>query len=73
MTNLYCREGRTLAVATRNEWYLGLSHTVRCRIISRWIKTVETIGLEADADPRCKYFLFPTDCRFGSGDLVCRS
>ena len=41
--NLYYREARVPAVATRNDWYTALAYTVRDRIISRWIKTIEAI------------------------------
>jgi starch phosphorylase len=43
MDNLYYREARIPAVATRNDWYTALAYTVRDRIISRWIKTIEAI------------------------------
>jgi len=43
MDNLYYREARIPAVATRNDWYLAVSYTVRDRIVSRWIKTIESI------------------------------
>jgi starch phosphorylase len=43
MDNLYYREARIPAVATRNDWYLAVSYTVRDRIMNRWIKTIDTI------------------------------
>jgi glycogen phosphorylase len=43
MDNLYYREARVPAVATRNDWYLALAYTVRDRILARWIKTIDTI------------------------------
>jgi starch phosphorylase len=43
MDSLYYREARIPAVATRNDWYLAVSYTVRDRIVSRWIKTIESI------------------------------
>jgi starch phosphorylase len=43
MDNLYYREGRIPAVATRNDWYLAVSYTIRDRIMARWIKTLESI------------------------------
>ncbi|MBN1104420.1 MAG: glycogen/starch/alpha-glucan phosphorylase [Deltaproteobacteria bacterium] len=46
MDNLYYREARLPATATRNDWYLALAYTVRDRIISRWIKTIEAIVRE---------------------------
>jgi starch phosphorylase len=43
MDNLYYRGARIPAVATRNDWYLAVAHTVRDRITNRWIKSVDTI------------------------------
>jgi starch phosphorylase len=43
MDNLYYREARIPAVATRNDWYLAVAYTVRDRIMNRWIKTVDVI------------------------------
>ena len=43
MDNLYYREARVPAVATRNDWYLALAYTVRDRILARWIKTLDAI------------------------------
>jgi starch phosphorylase len=43
MDNLYYREARIPAVATRNDWYMAVAYTVRDRIMNRWIKTVDTI------------------------------
>ena len=43
MDNLYYREARLPAVATRNDWYLALAYVVRDRIVSRWIRTIEAI------------------------------
>jgi len=43
MDNLYYREARIPAVATSNDWYTALAYTVRDRIVSRWIKTIEAI------------------------------
>jgi len=43
MENLYYREARIPAVATRNDWYLAVAYTVRDRIMNRWIKSLDTI------------------------------
>jgi starch phosphorylase len=43
MDNLYYREARIPAVATRNDWYLAVAFTVRDRIMNRWIKSLDTI------------------------------
>jgi starch phosphorylase len=43
MDNLYYREARIPAVATRNDWYLAVAYTVRDRIMNRWIKSLNTI------------------------------
>jgi glycogen phosphorylase len=43
MDNLYYREARIPAVATRNDWYLAVAYTVRDRIMNRWIKSLDTI------------------------------
>jgi starch phosphorylase len=41
LDNLYFREARVPAVATTNDWYLAVAHTVRDQVIKRWIKTFE--------------------------------
>jgi starch phosphorylase len=43
MDNLYYRQSRIPGTATRNDWYMALAYTVRDRIVSRSIKTLETI------------------------------
>jgi starch phosphorylase len=43
MDNLYYREARIPAIATRNDWYLAVAYTVRDRIMNRWIKSLDTI------------------------------
>ncbi len=43
MDSLYYRGARIPAVATRNDWYLAVAHTVRDRIMNRWIKSLDTI------------------------------
>ena len=43
MANLYYRRCRVPAVATINDWYMAMSDTVRDRIVSRWIKTIDVI------------------------------
>jgi starch phosphorylase len=43
MDNLYYRQARIPGTATRNDWYMALAFTVRDRIVSRSIKTLETI------------------------------
>jgi glycogen phosphorylase len=37
--NLYYRQGRVAEVATRNEWYVAVAHTVRDRLLDRFITT----------------------------------
>jgi starch phosphorylase len=41
--NLYYAQGRIPEVATRYDWYMALSYTVRDRLLQRWIKTVHTL------------------------------
>ena len=43
MANLYYRRCRVPAIATINDWYMALADTVRDRIVSRWIKTIDVI------------------------------
>ncbi|MGC9158701.1 MAG: glycogen/starch/alpha-glucan phosphorylase [Terracidiphilus sp.] len=40
LDNLYFVQGRSLERATLNDLYLALAHTVRDRIVERWISTV---------------------------------
>ena len=49
MDNLYYREARIPAVATRNDWYLAVAYTVRDRIMNRWVKTLDVIMKKARA------------------------
>jgi hypothetical protein len=48
--NLHCHQAKPLQHATRNDWYMALAHTVRDRILERYITTLETItGSHSDA------------------------
>ena len=48
--NLHCLQAKPLQHATRNDWYMALAHTVRDRILERYITTLETItGAHSDA------------------------
>ncbi len=40
--NLYLIQGRIPRTATRNDWYMAVAYTVRDRILSRWMQTIET-------------------------------
>jgi len=40
--NLTSVQGRFPALATRNDWYMALAHTVRARLLHRWVQTVQT-------------------------------
>lgn len=42
LKNLFCLLGKFPAVATKNDYYLALAHTVRERLMERWIRTAET-------------------------------
>ena len=42
LDNLVCVQGRFSPVATRNDYYLAVAHTVRDRLLSRWAKTAHT-------------------------------
>jgi glycogen phosphorylase len=41
--NLFYVQGELPESATRNDWYMALAHTVRDRLVDRWIKTVRTL------------------------------
>jgi len=41
LDNLHCLQARSPAYATRNDWYMALAHTVRDRLVDRYIKTVD--------------------------------
>ena len=48
--NLHCLQAKPLQHATRNDWYMALAHTVRDRILERYITTLDTItGAHSDA------------------------
>jgi glycogen phosphorylase len=40
--NLFCVQARFPAVATKNDYYQALAHTVRDRLLARWIRSSET-------------------------------
>jgi starch phosphorylase len=44
VTNLHHRQARLPQHATRNDWYMALAHTVRDRLMDRYISTLETIA-----------------------------
>jgi len=41
--NLRCLQAKLPQHATRNDWYMALSYTVRDRMLHRYIKTLEAI------------------------------
>jgi starch phosphorylase len=42
LERLFCVQGKTPALATRHDYYMALAHTVRDRMMHRWISTAET-------------------------------
>jgi starch phosphorylase len=44
--HVFYTQGRFPAVATKNDFYMGLAYTVRDLLLHRWIKTVEQMGRE---------------------------
>jgi len=42
LDNLACLQGKFPEVATRNDYYLALSYTVRDRLLDRWTRTAHT-------------------------------
>ena len=45
--NLHCLQAKTPQHATRNDWYMALSYTVRDRLLDRYIRTVDAIAAPA--------------------------
>jgi starch phosphorylase len=43
LNHLFYTQGRLPEMATRNDWYMALAHTVRDRLLDHWIKTVRTL------------------------------
>src|SRR5262245_55207324 len=43
LDHLFYSQGTLPEAATANDWYLALAHTVRDRLLDRWIKTVRTL------------------------------
>src|ERR1700760_2012250 len=41
LDNLFCVQGKILALATRHDYYMALAYTVRDRMLHRWISTAE--------------------------------
>ena len=46
LDNLFYVQGRFPDVATENDWYQALAHTVRDRMLRRWITTAQTYKRE---------------------------
>ncbi len=51
--NLLYIQGELPESATRNDWYMALAHTVRDRMLDRWIKTVRTCLMKHDTRAVC--------------------
>ncbi len=47
LDNLACHQGKFPKMATRNDWYLALSYTVRDRLLSCWTAAAETYYKQA--------------------------
>src|SRR5882724_2092930 len=43
LDHLFYTQGRLPEIATRNDWYMALAHTVRDRLLEHWIRTVRTL------------------------------
>jgi starch phosphorylase len=43
LDHLFYSQGTLPETATSNDWYLALAHTVRDRLLDRWIQTVRTL------------------------------
>jgi glycogen phosphorylase len=41
--NLFYVQGELPEYASRNDWYMALAHSVRDRLVDRWIRTVRTL------------------------------
>jgi starch phosphorylase len=52
LRNLFFVQGRFRAVATRNDWYLAVAHTVRDRLLARWLESAESY-LERESRTVC--------------------
>lgn len=46
LDNLFYTQGRFPDVATSNDWYLAVAHTVRDRMLRRWVATAQTYKRE---------------------------
>jgi len=53
LEQLCYRQGRLPGIATRNDWYLAVAHTVRDLLLRRWIDTLERL----DRAPRVVAYL----------------
>jgi glycogen phosphorylase len=47
LENLYYIQGRPPELATRNDWYMALSYTVRDRLLYNWVQTLRSISEDA--------------------------
>ena len=46
LNHLHYTQGRTPALATRNDWYMAVAHAVRDRMMQRWIDGTEHLALK---------------------------
>ena len=44
LNNLYYVQACVPATATANDWYMALAHTVRDRMLDKWIRTLQHLG-----------------------------
>src|SRR5262245_38231034 len=44
--NLFYRQGRLAEFATANDWYMAVAHTVRDRLVDRFVNTARVLTLQ---------------------------
>jgi starch phosphorylase len=54
--NLHHQQAKVPAIATRNDWYMALAHTVRERVLDRYIATLDAIA-GASVSPKVVAYL----------------
>ena len=52
LDNLTCRQGCFPEIATPHDWYMALAYSVRDRMLTRWVRTVQTYA-ESDVKVVC--------------------
>ena len=66
LDNLYYVQGKFAALATKHDYYMAFAHTVRDRMLQRWISTAAAYTQQGF--PHCRLFLRRVPARAATGE-----